>query len=226
MGSAGHAGRSETEEEMKGVFITFEGPEGGGKSTQIARLVKRLKQTGLKVLCTREPGGTNTGEAIRDILQHDAAGEPIVLAAETLLFEASRAQLVEKIIRPALKKGVVVLCDRFTDSTIAYQGHGRELDVATIININAFATGGLEPDVTILLDVDIERGFERLKGRNQRLKMAHDRMEREARAFHKRVRAGFLKLARRWSRRFVVIDANRNAATVEADVWRAVRKRL
>jgi dTMP kinase len=210
---------------MKGIFITFEGPEGGGKSTQIVRLARRLRKMGRKVLCTREPGGTRTGEAIRNILQHDSAGEPISPTAETLLFEASRAQLVEKVILPALKKGNAVLCDRFTDSTIAYQGYGRGLDVETIIDINSFVTGGLAPDITILLDIDIERGFERLQGRNQRQKTAHDRMEREARTFHKRVRAGFLKLARRWSKRFVVVDANRDAAAVEADVWRAVRKK-
>jgi dTMP kinase len=211
---------------MKGVFITFEGPEGGGKSTQIARLAKRLKKMGRKVLCTREPGGTRTGEAIRNILQHDAAGESICPAAETLLFEASRAQLVWKTILPALKKGACVLCDRFTDSTTAYQGYGRGLDMKTIASINSFATGGLVPDLTVLLDVDVRRGFARLQQRNHRAKTTHDRMEREAKAFHRRVRAGFLKLAGRSSKRFAMIDANRDADAVEADVWDRVGKRL
>jgi dTMP kinase len=211
---------------LKGIFITFEGPEGGGKSTQIAGLAKRLKRAGRKVICTREPGGTSTGEVIRNILQHDFAGEAVFPAAETLLFEASRAQLVEKVIRPALKKGVIVLCDRFTDSTIAYQGYGRGFDVEKIIDINSFATAGLEPDLTILLDVSIECGFERLKGRNAHQKTAHDRMEREARTFHKRVRAGFLKLARRWPRRFIAIDANSDAMTVETNIWAVVKKHL
>jgi dTMP kinase len=211
---------------MKGIFITFEGPEGGGKSTQIARLAKRLRRLGRKVVCTREPGGTRTGEAIRNILQHDAAGESICPASETLLFEASRAQLVWKTILPALKKGACVLCDRFTDSTTAYQGYGRGLDIKTIAAINSFATGGLVPDLTVLLDVDVKRGFARLKQRNRRAKISHDRMEREAKAFHRRVRAGFLELAGRSPQRFAVIDANRDADAVEADVWNRLSKRV
>jgi dTMP kinase len=211
---------------MKGMFITFEGPEGGGKSTQIARLAKRLQKMGRKVVCTREPGGTRTGEAIRNILQHDAAGEAICPAAETLLFEASRAQLVWKTILPALKKGSCVICDRFTDSTTAYQGYGRGLDIKTIKAINSFATGGLVPSLTILLDVDVKCGFARLQKRNHRAKTTHDRMEREAKAFHQRVRTGFLELAKRSPKRFTVIDANRDADVVEADVWDCVRRRL
>jgi len=137
---------------MKGLFITFEGPEGSGKSTHVARLAKRLKKSGYEVLMTREPGGTIAGEAIREVLQYDRRGEQVSPETETLLFIASRAQLVRTIIMPALKRGVCVICDRFADSTIAYQGYGRGLDVSSLVKLNDFAINGAVPDLTILLD--------------------------------------------------------------------------
>ncbi len=203
----------------RGKFITFEGPEGGGKSTQIRRLAARLEEAGHHILVTREPGGTPTGEAIRQILQHDAVGEPISPETELLLFEASRAQLVSHVIGPALEKGVWVLCDRFMDSTTAYQGYGRGFDVETVLAINRLAVAGCEPDLTVLLDIETQKGLIRLEGRNRRDKTGRDRIEREERAFHERVRAGFLQLAHKWPERIRIVDAMRAEEEVEAMVW-------
>jgi dTMP kinase len=207
---------------QQGLFITFEGPEGGGKSTQAARLAQRLKVAGIEVLVTREPGGTPVGEAIRGILQHDKAGGAIAPAAELLLFEASRAQLMETVIRPALRKGVWVLCDRFADSTTAYQGYARGFDLPTVHQINEFAVQGRMPDVTILLDVPVVSGFERLRQRHAARQTSHDRIERESREFHERVRAGYLQLAKRWPERIRVVDGLRDEAAIEEDIWRIV----
>jgi len=209
-----------------GKFITFEGPEGSGKSTQIRRLARRLEAVGHRVLVTREPGGTPTGEAIRGILQHDHAGEPICPAAELLLFEASRAQLVGRVILPALEEGVWVLCDRFTDSTVAYQGYGRGFDVAAILELNRVAVQGCEPAVTLLLDVETQAGLGRMSHRNRRTQAATDRFEREAVDFHERVRAGYLQLALRWPERIAVVNGMRDEDSVEADVWQVVSDRL
>lgn len=209
-----------------GKFITFEGPEGGGKSTQVRRLAERLKAAGHAVLATREPGGTPTGEAIRGILQHDHAGEEICPEAELLLFEASRAQLIQHVIGPALKKGVWVICDRFVDSTAAYQGYGRGFDLATVLDINRFAMGPCAPDLTLLLDVETQTGLKRLTVRNREQNTTHDRFEREQVAFHERVRAGYLQLARRWPERIRVIDGMRDEGAVEADVWSTVSHAL
>jgi len=207
-----------------GKFITFEGPEGGGKSTQVRRLSDRLKAAGHMVLTTREPGGTPTGEVIRGILQHDHAGEPLCPESELLLFEASRAQLVRHVILPALKKGAWVLCDRFIDSTAAYQGYGRGFDLKSILEINAFTVGDCMPDLTLLLDVEPQTGMKRLTLRNQEHRTTRDRFEREQVEFHERVRAGYLQLARRWPERIQVIDSMRDEAAVEEDIWMAVSK--
>ena len=206
----------------RGKFITLEGPEGSGKSTQIRRLARRIEAAGHKVLLTREPGGTPTGEAIRGILQHDHAGEPICPAAELLLFEASRAQLVGRVILPALAQGMWVLCDRFTDSTAAYQGYGRGFDVAAILEINHVAVQGCEPDLTVLLDVETQTGLGRMSHRNRQANAATDRFERETVEFHERVRAGYLQLARRWPERIRIVNGMRDEASVEADVWKVV----
>ena len=141
---------------MTGLFISFEGPEGSGKSTQAARLKQRLIDIGYAVVSVREPGGTATGEAIRDLLQHDAAGEPIYAETETLLFAASRAQLVRGVISPALAAGTCVIADRFVDSTTAYQGYGRGFGADEVIAINTFAVNGVMPDLTLLLDLSID----------------------------------------------------------------------
>lgn len=207
----------------RGRFITLEGPEGAGKTTQARRLIARLKSAGLDVVYTREPGGTPTGEAIRELLQHDKAGEPLCPETEIFLFAASRAQLVRRVILPALAGGKVVVCDRFVDSTTAYQGYGRGFDIEQVLAINAFAIDGAVPDLTLLLDVPVELGLDRVHGRQQALFADMDRIEREERAFHERVRGGYLALARRFEGRFRVIDATRSPEEVEQEVWRHAR---
>ncbi|MBN2301913.1 MAG: dTMP kinase [Lentisphaerae bacterium] len=204
---------------MKGFFVTFEGPEGSGKSTQAGLLVERLLGMGIDVVATREPGGTAVGNMIRDIVQHDAAGEPVVPESETLLFGASRAQLVKMVILPALERGSWVVSDRFADSTVAYQGYGRGFDVEQVHAINRFATGGLVPDMTLLLDFDPEMGFNRLRERNQNTLSQNDRIENEQMAFHKAVRDGYLKLAREQRHRIHVLDASGTIEDVHAVVW-------
>ena len=179
---------------MGGIFITLEGPEGSGKSTQAGRLTARLRGLGYEVVSTREPGGTATGEAIRSILQHNDASESLFAETEALLFAASRAQLVRSVIIPALESGKCVVCDRFADSTTAYQGYGRGFDISTMLAINAFAINNALPDITILLDIDVRYGFERLRKRNRERKTEHDRIESEDMEFHERVRAGYLDL--------------------------------
>lgn len=206
----------------QGKFITFEGPEGSGKSTQVRRLAQRLEAAGRTVLLTREPGGTPTGEAIRGILQHDHAGEPICAAAELLLFEASRAQLVDRVIRPALACGTWVVCDRFTDSTVAYQGYGRGFDVNAILELNRVAVQGCEPDLTVLLDVETQVGLGRMAQRNQKTRVATDRFEREATEFHERIRAGYLQLARRWPQRIRLLGGMHDEESVATAVWKVV----
>ena len=204
----------------RGKFITFEGPEGGGKTTHARRLVERLQAAGEKVVYTREPGGTPTGEAIRDILQHDKAGEAPCSETEVLLFAASRAQLVRNVIVPALERGEWVVCDRFADSTTAYQGYGRGFSVEQMIAINEFAIDGAQPDLTILLDLPVSDGFARLQQRGG----AKDRIEREALEFHERVRAGYLELARRWPERFRIVDPRRAPDVVAEDIWNLVQR--
>jgi len=207
---------------MKGVFITFEGPEGSGKTTQLQNLARRLSEAGYEVVTTREPGGTEIGEAIRDILQHDSAGEGLVPEAESLLFAASRAQLVREVILPALLRGACVLCDRFADSTVAYQGHGRGFDVDRIQAINAFAAGDAVPDLTLLLDVEVRDGFARMRERNVAQHRCEDRFEREEAAFHEKVRAGYLALADASPERFRIIDSSRKESLVAGDIWACV----
>ena len=203
----------------RGKFITLEGPEGSGKSTHARLLVAQLQAGGHSVITTREPGGTPVGEVVRRLLQHDAGGEGMAAEAELFLFMASRAQLVRQIIAPALADGVCVVCDRFADSTTAYQGYARGCDVEKILALNDLATGGLAPDLTILLDVDVKAGFERMCHRNQRHGVEKDRIERETLCFHERVRSGYLELARRWPQRIRVVDAARDEDAVQADIW-------
>ena len=206
----------------RGYFITFEGPEGGGKSTQIQALARRLEGQGRTVLCLREPGGTATGNAIRAILQQGPGGEPIAPSAELLLFAASRAQLVERMIRPALERGDWVLCDRFYDSTTAYQGFGRGFDRATLKALQELATGGLKPDLTLLLDLDVKVGLERIRRRAVGSEQGLDRIECEQVDFHERVRNGYLVLAREEPARFRVIAADQNPVRIEAEIGKAV----
>ena len=206
----------------RGKFITFEGPEGSGKTTQARKLIARLQKEGLEVQYTREPGGTPTGEAIREILQYDKAGEPICPETEVFLFAASRAQLVRNVIIPALNKGTFVVSDRFADSTTAYQGYGRGFPVDQMLSINSFAIDGAVPDVTLLLDVTVDLGFKRLAKRHQEQFDRSDRIEREEREFHERVRKGYLALAQRWPERFRQLDGSRDSALVEKEIWEIV----
>ena len=207
----------------KGRLITFEGPEGAGKSTQAAMLIARLEARGIEIIYTREPGGTKLGEAIRGVLQYNAAGEAPCPESEVLLFEASRAQLVRQVILPALERGAWVVCDRFFDSTTAYQGFGRGFPVELMETINRFAVGEAVPDMTILLNVNVSLGMQRCAKRQAGQAMKYDRIESEALEFHERVRQGYLELARRYPERFRQVDAMRHAEPIADDVWRLVR---
>ena len=209
---------------MIGKFITLEGPEGSGKSTQAKMMIRRLAEHGIEAMYTREPGGTALGEEIRNILQHDQAGEAPCERAELLLFEASRNQLVEKVIRPALEKGTWVICDRFMDSTTAYQGYGRGLPVDEVKAIHHFTVNGVTPDLTLLLDLEVETGFERIAQRFLELGESADRFEQEERSFHERVRQGYLKLAEEESERFKTVDASQEPEAVSVDIWAILQK--
>ena len=198
---------------MRGRFITFEGPEGSGKSSQARALVRALKRRGRRVTFVRDPGSTALGRALRRALLHTDA--PLSPLAEALLFIGGRVALVEERIRPALSRGRVVVCDRYHDSTLAYQGYGGGLDPAWLDRIGRRAIGNLMPSKTVLLDVPIEQGFKRL-GR------AHDRMERKAPGFHRKVRAGYLRQARREANRFVVVDATGPRDNVRKTVEHAI----
>jgi len=194
-------------------FITFEGPEGGGKTTQCQRLAERLKAEGVDdLLVTRQPGGDPLGQRLRALLL-DPEGTPITARAEVLMMMADRAQAVEQVIRPHLDKGGTVLCDRYTDSSVAYQGYGRQIDLEAVDRLNEFATGGLLPDITFLLDIDPAIGLKRQAERT--------RMEQEDLSFHERVREGYLAQARKYPQRFVVIDAKANADAVARMIWEA-----
>ena len=205
-----------------GIFITFEGPEGSGKSTQIRVLSEHLKAAGVQTLLTREPGGTPTGEAIRRLLQHDSSDAEMAHRTEVLLFCASRAQIVEQVIRPALEQGTWVLCDRFTDSTLAYQGFGRGFPLAELRALNGFATGGLTPDLTLLLDITVDETFRRMAGRQAEI----DRIERSERAFHERLREGYLELAQAEPQRFRILSTARPPEQTSDEIWRTVRVRF
>jgi len=205
---------------MPGLFVTFEGGEGSGKSTQVARLAARLRSLGAEPLVTREPGGTPLAEGVRALLL-DPERAPVPVA-EAMLMEAARAQLVATVIRPALEAGRVVLCDRYADSTLAYQGAGRGLDAALLAGWNDAATGGLVPALTLLFDVPAELGLERRRSAPG----AMNRIDREAADFHARVRACYLELARREPQRFVVLDGSLAADELEPRVWDAVQQRL
>ena len=201
---------------MRGRFITFEGSEGCGKTTQIQSLRGRLQEEGREILLTREPGGTAAGEKIRELLQHAPEGEGLTPEAEVLLFTASRAQLVREQIMPAIERGVYVLADRFLDSTTVYQGVARGLDAAAVAAINRFAVGECMPDMTFLLDLDIKEGRRRV---SERSRGDEDRMERETDAFFEKVRRGYLDLAAREPERFIVLDAMKSPDQIGREIW-------
>jgi len=208
---------------MAGLFITFEGTEGCGKSTQINALAARLQDQGQQVLQTREPGGTPLGEAVRNLLQHDEAGASMSPQAELLLFTASRAQLTRERILPAIAKGEIVLCDRFMDSTTVYQGVARQIDSQAVAVINRFAVGEARPDLTILIDLSPEVGMARVHARSHG---QLDRIEQEAIEFFQAVRAGYLKLAESEPERFLVLDGSASVEVLEQQIWAAVQPRL
>jgi dTMP kinase len=209
----------------RGALITFEGSEGCGKSTQVLRLAARLEQAGVHTLITREPGGTPIGEKIRDLLQF--APESFAMTAETelLLFEASRSQLVRETIEPALAQGTVVISDRFFDSTTVYQGVARQLPPEIVETLNAFAVGPARPDVTFILDVDVETARDRML-RRVRPVAVHDRMEQEPVEFYERVCRGYRELAKREPDRFIVIDGRQSPNAIEIEIWDALTSRL
>ncbi|HEX7002461.1 MAG TPA: dTMP kinase [Trueperaceae bacterium] len=202
----------------RGLFVVFEGPEGAGKSTQIARLASRLEQVGHAVLLTREPGGTRAGDAVREVLLDP--GQLIFPLTEYLLYSASRAQLVSEVIGPALAAGRDVVSDRFAGASVAYQGHGRGLDLELIRDLNHRVTGGLRPDLTVLLDIDPVVGLKRAAKRS-----TSDRLEAAGLDFHRRVRAGYLTQARA-DPTWVVLDATGPEDDVAAEVWRRVEALL
>jgi dTMP kinase len=202
------------------MFITLEGSEGSGKTSQIPALVSRLQEAGYDVLATREPGGTLIGDQIRAVLGNleNTAMHP---RTEILLFQASRAQLVEQVIRPHLLTGGVVICDRYADSTLAYQGYGYELDLDQLRSLIHFATCGLKPDLTLLLDVEVEEGLRRrAKGGEW------NRLDAYEIAFYQRVRQGYLTMAQAEPDRWVIIDANPSPAEVQEEIQKVVINRL
>ncbi|MDN5515647.1 MAG: dTMP kinase [Pseudomonas sp.] len=197
---------------MTGLFITLEGPEGAGKSTNREYLAERLREQGVDVLLTREPGGTPLAERIRELLL-DPSDEPMAADAELLLVFAARAQHLQQVIRPALAKGSVVLCDRFTDATYAYQGGGRGLSVERIAQLEQFVQGELRPDLTLIFDLPIEIGLARAAARGRL-----DRFEQEGRGFFEAVRQAYLQRAEQAPQRYRVLDAGKTLAQVQADI--------
>jgi dTMP kinase len=208
---------------MPGLFITFEGTEGGGKSTQIVRLADRLLALGLKVRQLREPGGTPVGEEVRHILKHSHANHAMTAETELLLMNACRAQLVREVIRPALAAGEVVLCDRFHDSTVAYQGYGRGLDLTEVRRVIDFAIGKLRPALTFYLRVSIEVSEARRAARGAAVR---DRFEEADREFFRRVEQGYEAIAASERERVRAIDAARDVEVVAEEVWRCVEPLL
>ncbi|MBI3158266.1 MAG: dTMP kinase [Chloroflexi bacterium] len=204
------------------MFITLEGPDGSGKTSQMQPLAEAIRAAGYDLVVTREPGGTPIGDEVRQVimdLNHKGQMHP---TTEILLFQASRAQLVNEVIRPALAAGVVVLCDRYADSTLAYQGYGHQTDLATLRRIVEFATGGLTPDLTLLLDIDVEAGLRRRAEDGGQW----NRMDAYQLEFHRRVRAGYHELAAQEPARWVTVDADRDPAAIQADLQRIVLERL
>jgi dTMP kinase len=202
------------------MFITLEGPEGSGKTSHIPPLVEYLRGKGHVVFPTREPGGTSIGEQIREVI-HDLKNEEMHPRTETLLYQAARAQIVEQVIKPRLNAGEVVISDRYYDSTIAYQGYGHQQDLEQVRALVRYATGGLTPDLTILLDVDIEEGLRRKKKDNE-----WNRLDAYTVEFHQRVRAGYLEMVRQEPDRWVVVDSGRALDEVQNDLRKVIEEKL
>src|SRR6516225_5028194 len=211
---------------MKGLLITFEGTEGSGKSTQISLLAERLRAGGHRVRTLREPGGTPIGEEIRHTLKHSAANHAMTAETELLLMNASRAQLVREVIRPALEAGEIVLCDRFYDSTTAYQGYGRQLDLRTVESLVNFAVGETRPNLTLLLVVPPQVSQERLSARQSTLPFMRDRIEEADRSFFDRIARGYQVIAAAEPARVRLIDGSGSVSAIERDIWKAVEPLL
>jgi dTMP kinase len=205
----------------RGVFITFEGTEGCGKSTQVQRLAARFGQSDVPFLLTREPGGTAIGETIRDLLQFAPEGKDMKPETELLLFEASRSQLVREIIEPALAEGACVISDRFFDSTTVYQGAARKLDAKTVSDLNRVAVGHCVPDLTFLLDVDEQTAHLRMQEPRRA-----DRMEQEPAEFYERVRKAYRALAAAEAKRIVLIDGSKPPDEIEERIWQTIANRF
>ncbi len=203
-------------------FITFEGSEGCGKSTQVQRLAARLQRSGVPYLVTREPGGTPIGETIRELLQFAPHNSMMTPETELLLFEASRSQLVREIIKPALERGLCVIADRFLDSTTVYQGAARKLNRKMVERLNAFAVGDCVPDITFVLDVDTVTA----KVRMQQKPRKADRMEQQPAEFYERVREAYHELAKGEPNRIVLIDGSRNSDEIESEIWKMLCSRF
>jgi len=206
----------------KGLFITFEGSEACGKSTQITLLADKLRALGIDPLLFREPGGTAAGEAIRHLLQHAPEGEALTPEAELLLFAASRAQLVREKILPALEAGRVVICDRFLDSTTVYQGVARRIPADETARINAFAVGDCLPDITFLLDLDHKTSLTRMRTANRK----PDRIERESSEFFEAVRQGYLILAKQNPQRVILLDASRSIEEIAGEIFEKIKSKI
>jgi len=203
----------------KGLLIVFEGIEGSGKSTQINFLAHYLARQGYKVVKTREPGGTTIGDAIRGVLL-DPAFKDMSAWTEFLLYSASRAQHVQSVIRPALERGEIVLTDRYAESSLAYQGYGRGLDLDRLMEISRDATGGIESDIVILLDLPVPKGIRRAT------RSGADRLEQESEEFHQKVRQGYLALKKQYPDKFFIVDATQDRGTIHAQVVEIVKKFL
>ncbi|MBA4420316.1 MAG: dTMP kinase [Anaerolinea sp.] len=206
---------------MSGFFITFEGPDGCGKTSQIPALAEFLRARGVNVLTTREPGGTEIGDQVRRVIM-DLRNKGMDARTEILLFQASRVQIVEQVIRPALHAGRVVICDRYADSTLAYQGYGHQTDMTFLRQLLHFATGGLQPDLTLLLDVDVEEGLRRRqKGGGEWNRLDDYEVE-----FHHRVRAGYHQLVAEEPDRWVMVDAMQSREAIQLELREIILKRL
>ena len=206
-----------------GKLISFEGAEGSGKSTQIALLAAHFQKSGREVISTREPGGTEIGEQVRNIIVHKSKGDEMCAETELLLFAAARAQLVREVIAPALMKGTIVLSDRYLDSSTVYQGVGRNLAADPVAMINRFAVGNVMPDLTIVMDVPTDVSLARIR---QRATDLPNRMERENIGFYEKIREGYLVLAKGMADRFVVIDGTQSQEVIEKKIWAAVKERI
>ena len=201
--------------------MSFEGPEGSGKSTQIKLLERALRQHNIPVVSTREPGGTTIGEQIRAVL-HDPKNQAMLPTAEILLYSAARAQHVGQVIRPAMERGDLVISDRFAESTLAYQGYGRGLDLDALRLITAFATEGLKPDLVIYLDLEVQIGLERKRRDRAQGLGEWNRMDQQSLDFYRRVREGYLAMAAQEPERWLVIDATQTVEAIHQQIWRRI----